>query len=81
MYRIDAEYGAIVTRIYRRSPAERAGIEPADVIIGVNGKTIYHANDLLVEILDGRLGQKFKLDIIRGNEKITKTILLENSRR
>ncbi len=81
MYRIDAEYGAIVTRIYRRSPAERAGIEPADVIIGVNGKTIYHANDLLVEILDGRLGQKFKLDIIRGNEKISKTILLENSRR
>lgn len=81
MYKIDAEYGAIVTRIYRRSPAERAGIEPADVIVGVDGKTIYHANDLLVEILDGRIGQKFKLDIIRGNEKITKTIVLENSRR
>mgnify|MGYP001150317964 CR=1 FL=1 len=80
-YRIDVEHGAIVTRIYRRSPAERAGIEPADVIVAVNGKAIYHANDLLVEILDGRLGQKFKLDIIRGGEKISKTLVLENSRR
>lgn len=80
-YRIDADFGVIVTRIYRRSPAERSGIEPADVIIGVNGKTIYHTNDLLVEIMDGRVGQKFNLDIIRGGEKISKTIILENTRR
>lgn len=80
-YRIESDFGAIVTRIYRRSPAERAGIEPADVIVGVNGKTIYHSNDLLVEIMDGRLGQKFELDIIRAGEKLTKTIKLENIRR
>ncbi len=80
-YRIDTDFGAIVTRIYRRSPAERSGIEPADVIVAVNGKTIYHTNDLLVEIMDGRVGQKFNLDIIRGGEKILKTITLENTRR
>lgn len=80
-YRIDTDFGAIVTRIYRRSPAERSGIEPADVIVAVNGKTIYHTNDLLVEIMDGRVGQKFNLDIIRGGEKISKTITLENTRR
>lgn len=80
-YRIDTDFGVIVTRIYRRSPAERSGIEPADVIVGVNGKTIYHTNDLLVEIMDGRVGQKFNLDIIRGGEKISKTITLENTRR
>ncbi len=80
-YRIDTDFGAIVTRIFRRSPSERAGIEPADVIVAVNGKKIYHANDLLVEILDGRVGQKFNLEIIRNGEKITKTITLENNRR
>lgn len=81
LYKIDSDLGVIVTRIYRRSPAEKAGIEPADVIVGINGKPIYHANDFLVEILDGRVGQKFNLDIIRSGDKITKTITLENSRR
>lgn len=80
-YRIESDNGVIVTRIYRRSPAEKAGIEPADVIIAINDKPIYHTNDFLVEMMDGRVGQKFKFDILRNNEKISRTITLESARR
>lgn len=38
--------GALVAQVYPGSPAAEAGLEPGDVIISLNGKTIHTAQDL-----------------------------------
>ncbi len=80
-YNLPDEFGVIITRIYRNSPAEKADLEPADVIRSINGAPIYHSNDFLVEILDGRIGEEFKLEIFREGKILKKTLILENARR
>jgi Do/DeqQ family serine protease len=43
---LDLRGGAVVTRVEPRSPAERAGLRPGDVIVEVNGLPIDAAADL-----------------------------------
>ncbi len=80
-YNLPDEFGVIITRIYRNSPADKAGLEPADVIRSINGTSIYHSNDFLVEILDGKIGEEFKLEIYREGKILKKTLILESARR
>src|SRR3546814_5797722 len=37
---LDSARGAAVTRVYAGSAAEKAGLEPGDVIVGANGQRI-----------------------------------------
>src|SRR3546814_19516418 len=37
---LDSARGAVVTRVYAGSAAEKAGLEPGDVIVGANGQRI-----------------------------------------
>lgn len=69
--------GAVVFSVERRSPADEAGIEPGDIVLKVNGKNIHRAEDYYVEIGDMRTGEKVKIELLRGDEKITKNFTLE----
>ena len=40
-------YGAVITRVRRSSPAQRAGLEPRDVIVTVRGYQVGHVNHQL----------------------------------
>jgi Do/DeqQ family serine protease len=61
----DGERGAQVTRVYRGSPAEAAGIAPGDVIVSANGERIASAEAL--HNLEGLLpvGQPVRLELLR----------------
>jgi serine protease DegQ len=63
--------GAWVTRVYRGSPAEAAGIRISDVIISANGQRIESADAL--SNLEGLLplGTPVHLDIVRDKQHIT----------
>ncbi len=69
--------GAVIFSIERRSPADEAGIEPGDIILKVNGAPIHVAEDYEVQIGDLTTGQKVKLELLRGDDIIKKTITLE----
>ena len=62
--------GAMVTRVYRGSPAEAAGIRPGDVIVMANGQRIDSADAL--SNLEGLLplGAPVRLEIVRGNQRL-----------
>ncbi len=63
--------GAWVSRVYRNSPAELAGIKPGDVIVAANGQRI-DSSDALSN-LEGLLplGAPVRLEIIRGSQRLT----------
>jgi Do/DeqQ family serine protease len=62
--------GAMVTRVYRGSPAEAAGIRPGDVIVKANGQRIESADAL--SNIEGLLplGAPVRLEIVRGNQRL-----------
>ncbi len=66
---IKHQEGAVVTQVAEDSPADRAGLEPGDVIVAVNDKPVRDAADLRNRIGLLRLGQRVRLTVIRNGEK------------
>jgi serine protease Do len=70
--------GALVGSVERGTPAEKAGLKPADVIIEVNGKPIKDHHDLMFKIAEIEPGTKIEIKIVRdGKEKILTATLAE----
>ena len=56
------------------SPAERAGVRPGDVIVGMKGEPV-HSNDDLLNLLDvSSIGQDTTLRVLRGNKELPLTV-------
>ncbi|OGA21356.1 MAG: peptidase [Betaproteobacteria bacterium RIFCSPLOWO2_02_FULL_67_26] len=68
--------GALVSSVEKGSPAEKAGIEAGDVILGVDGKAVGRSIDLSSRIAEVRPGSKAKLDVWRKGaaREITVTV-------
>jgi len=66
--------GAGVRNVAPNSPAERAGVRPGDVIVGMKGEPV-HSNDDLLNLLDvSSIGQDTTLRVLRGNKEIPLTV-------
>jgi S1-C subfamily serine protease len=72
-FNLSNRQGAAVSRIENNSPAEKAGLQPGDVIISANGQTIKDSHDIrnLVGLM--QVGDNMDIEYIRGNEKKTVT--------
>jgi Do/DeqQ family serine protease len=62
--------GAFVNQIDRRSPAYRAGMQPADVIVSFNGQTIEDPSHLLRLISDAKIGSTANVGVIRQGRRV-----------
>jgi serine protease Do len=80
VYKTDRDEGIIVTQVLRNSPAEKAGIEPGDIIVEIDGTQIHSRDDLDVAINDGIVGQSLQVVIERKGKLQTKTLTLERRR-
>jgi serine protease Do len=60
--------GVLVSKVSKDSPAEKAGLKVADVIIKADGTRIERARDLIEVIQDKEKGEKIKLEVIRDRK-------------
>lgn len=67
--------GAIINEVFANSPASKAGLEPGDVIVSMNGKSIY-APDLPYDIAFTKPGTKVILGVIRNGKEMKKEVAL-----
>lgn len=58
--------GVVVTTVYRRTIAERAGLQPGDLILSVNGEKVRTFDDVLGIIGENAVGDEIKLEIARN---------------
>ena len=69
-YGIKEKSGVLVAKVFEDDPAEKAGIEPGDVIVEINGKEIKNPRDLTVTIANLKVKETVSVTVIRdGREK------------
>lgn len=66
--------GVLVAEVVAGSPAEKAGLQPGDVIVEWNGKRVSDANDLRFLVAGTRSGATVKVIFYRSGEKRETTV-------
>jgi S1-C subfamily serine protease len=64
-YDLPLEYGVLVTRVAEDSPASSVGIAAGDIILRMDGKSIYRIEDLLHEIHSRKIGETVEIAVFR----------------
>jgi len=57
--------GALVASVDKGGPADKAGLEPGDVIVRYGDHPITHSNDLPVDVAESKPGSSVKVEVIR----------------
>lgn len=66
---LNSRHGALVSEVAGSSAADRAGIEPGDIIVSLNGKKVKGSHQIrnIVGLL--QIGEKIEIDLIRAGKK------------
>jgi len=76
---LSSRKGALVAAVVEASPADKAGLEPGDIIIEFNGEDILDSNDIRTAVGFVERGNKAKLVYMRAGKKRTVRIGVENT--
>ncbi len=68
---LESARGVVVRSVVEGSSAEDAGIEPGDVIVGLNDEDVVDGRDLWNRIGLSAVGEQVKLDVIRDGDRRT----------
>ncbi|MEY4632272.1 MAG: hypothetical protein RIQ81_2392 [Pseudomonadota bacterium] len=69
--------GSLVARVVKGGPADKGGLEPGDVITGMNGKNVKTDSDVVNTIGLMRPGTKADLTVIRNGKKRQLSVVVE----
>jgi S1-C subfamily serine protease len=63
----DGDEGALLAEIVPGSPAEEAGLEPGDVVVGIDGEPVAGAEDLVNAVAQHEPGDQVTLELADGS--------------
>ena len=69
--------GIVVNLLARTSAAYRAGIQPGDVILSVNGQSIADVSQFVRIIADSAIGSTVRIEVLRDGERTTLRVPIE----
>ena len=68
--------GAIVARLYDKSPAAEAGMQAGDVIVAVDGHEVADARAVQYRLTTRGVGNRCRLDIVRKGRQLAVDVVL-----
>ncbi|MDR5695374.1 MAG: trypsin-like peptidase domain-containing protein [Armatimonadota bacterium] len=75
-YGLPVDYGVVVRGVVPGSPAEKARIQPGDIIVAINGERVNSWNDFVRIIMNRRVGETVQITIVRGSQRLTVRVTL-----
>jgi len=69
--------GVVIYSTQKNGPANRAGLEPGDVILTINGRKVFREDDFYIEVYDSMVGDDIEFQILRGDKEKTIKLRLE----
>jgi S1-C subfamily serine protease len=74
---LDVDYGVIVMEKVAGSPAEKAGLEPMDIIVALEGDRVTNTSELQQLIYQYNVGQKVTLTVYREKSQLELEVTLD----
>jgi serine protease Do len=68
--------GAVIGSVTERSPAEKAGLKPEDLVLAVDGRPVQNNSDLSSYIASKAPGTSVKLSVLRDGERRDVSVVL-----
>ncbi|MCW8154817.1 PDZ domain-containing protein [Stutzerimonas stutzeri] len=65
--------GIVVAGVYREGPAARAGLQPGDLILSIDGVQSADGRSSMNQVARARPGEKIDIDILRNGKPLTLT--------
>ena len=78
-FNLDRPEGALVSSVENGSPADKAGLQPGDVIRGVDGQPVVASGDLPAIISRSAPGESVKLEVWRKGGRVELSARLANA--
>ena len=72
---LDAKSGVLVTGVEPDSPAQRAGIETGDIVVGFDGKAVTGIDDLHRLLVTDRIDARTTITVLRRADKLELAIV------
>lgn len=76
-YNLKSSRGVIITQIAKNSPAQKAGLQVYDIILGINNFKVNDENTLIGILQEFRAGDVIDVKILRDNNNLIKKMKLE----
>ncbi len=67
----DGDTGALVASVIPQSPAAKAGVQPGDVIVAIDGEDVDHLKELTRKVAAVKPDEKVELEVWRNGERKT----------
>jgi serine protease Do len=64
------DWGVLLSDVTPDGPAAQAGLQVGDIVVSLNGKLMQNARQLDVNLYRYAVGQKVKVEVLRGDQKI-----------
>lgn len=74
---VEKETGALATQLFIGSPAQKAGMQPGDFIVGLNGHSVKDVDQLVREVGLLEAGVTANFEIIRNGKKVALPVKIE----
>ncbi len=75
-FNIEEQQGAVISKITKGSPADKAGLEVGDIVTTVNGRPVNDAATIRTTVGLMRVGEKINMNIIRNGKPRNITLVL-----
>ena len=80
-FNLKNRHGAVISRVHANSAANRAGLEPGDIILQVNGRKIKSSHEIRNIIGLLQIGDQVDIKILRGDDMKTITATIGKPKR